>query len=146
MPSSTTTLATATKDLVQTSQALGRVGLIVVEQAKVKRETAVQITAQLNKLGYLACPDYLALLKALGSNQPKLFYQEQGPRLGSQVLEIVAEFESGIVSLADRKKRTGLVTATYNPLATSLVVILTREQLEKSYDRLVDYVSLTKPI
>lgn len=62
------------------------------------------------------------------------------------VLEIIAEFDAGIVSLADRKNNTGLKTANWDPSKTSFIVIMTRKQIEQSYPRLFEYVNIIQSL
>lgn len=132
--------------LMQTSFTLGKVGLLVAEN---KQELSVVFTEAKNALlalSYKECADYLELMDALSASKNKIFYTENDDQLNSLILEIVAEFEAGIVSLADRKNKTGLRTAQWNPNQTSLIIIMTRQQVEKSYPRLFEYIGAIQSI
>jgi hypothetical protein len=132
--------------LMQTTFALGKVGFLVVENKQEINATLPEAKKALLLLSYEECTDYLELMDALSASKNKIFYLEKDDKFNSLVLEIVAEFESGIVSLADRKNQTGLKTAKWNPFQTSLIIIMTREQVEKSYPRLFEYVGATQSL
>lgn len=132
--------------LAQTTLALGKVSLLVVENKQELNTILTEANNALSALNYEECADYLELMDALSASKNKIFYTENDERLDSLILEIVAEFESGIVSLADRKNQTGLKIAKWNPSQTSLIIIMTREQVEKSYPRLFEYIGATQSI
>jgi len=96
--------------------------------------------------GYKECNDYIEIMDVLSEGQDKIFYTEKSKKLDGLVLEIIAEFDAGIVSLADRRNNTGLKTANWNPAKTSFVVIMTRKQVEQSYPRLFEYVNIIQSL
>jgi len=140
------TIGEKIRALAESGSALGKIGLLIVENEKDPKTALVQAKKVLAGLQYRECADYVALMDALSAGKKKLFYVEPGKRLDGLVLEIVAEFEAGLVSLADRKNKTGLKTARFNPSSVSLVAVLTRSQIEKSHPRLFEYVNLTQAI
>jgi hypothetical protein len=129
-----------------TSLLLGKVGLIVLEKQKDYSVNLKKLEKNLLGLFYKKSNDYIELMDDLSAGKSKLFYIENDKKLDGSVLEIVAEFEAGIVSLADKKNNQGLKTAQWNPLKTSLIVIMTRKQIENSYIRLFEYINLVKSI
>ncbi len=129
-----------------TSLALGKVGLIALEKQKDYSANLKKVEKILSGLGYKKSNDYLELMDNLSSGKDRLFYVEQEKKLDGSALEIIAEFEAGMVSLADRKNKSGLRTAQWNPLKTSLILVMTRKQIENSYPRLFEYINLTKSI
>jgi len=136
------TLQQQARKLAENTAALSKVGLLVVEDNG-NREAIFSETSEIySDLGYYPCADYLEIMDALSSGQNRIFYIEQGEKLNGLVLEIAAEFETGIVSLADRKKQTGLKTAKWNPVETSFIIVMTRLQVEKSHPRLFEYINI----
>lgn len=129
-----------------TSLALGKVGLIALEKQKDYSANLKKVEKLLLGLGYKKSEDYVELMDDLSAGKDRLFYVEKDEKLGGSILEIIAEFEAGIVNLADKKNNQGLKTATWNPLKTSLVIIMARKQIENSYPRLFEYINLTKSI
>jgi hypothetical protein len=129
-----------------TTTALGGVGFLIVENEKNCNETIEKVREKLFNENYKECSDYLEVMDVLSEGKDKLFYIETGDRLDGLVLEIIAEFEAGMVSLADRKHNTGLKTARWNPTKTSFIVIMTRTQIEKSYPRLFEYINFTETL
>lgn len=132
--------------LVQIIAMLGKVGLLVVENEEDRETVFTEAPRILLRLPYQQCADYLEIMNALSVGKDKIFYVEREEKLNGLVLEIIAEFESGIVSLADRKNNTGLKIAKWNPAKTSFIVIMTRDQVEKSYPRLFEYINITQSI
>lgn len=123
---------------------LGKVGLLIVEGKGKKPKTVSDAMDIFVDAGFSKCDDYVAILDHLPTE--KCLYVESGEKIDGSVVEIIAEYESGIVSLADRKGKSGLKTSRFNPVATSLIVIVSREQLEKSYSKIFDHVTLTQTI
>ncbi len=134
------------EQLLATTTALGKVGLLIAENEKSCKTAFEQAREQLLNNNYKECSDYLEIMDILSEGKDKLFYIERGEKLDGLVLEIIAEFEAGMVSLADRKHNTGLKTAAWNPTKTSLIVIMSREQIEASYPRLFEYINFTQSI
>lgn len=132
--------------LAQTTAMLGKVGLLIVENEKDRESVFTEASRMLLQLPHQQCADYLEIMNALSAGKDKIFYAEREEKLNGLVLEIIAEFEAGIVSLADRKNNTGLKTAKWNPAKTSFIVIMTRDQVEKSYPRLFEYINITQSI
>ena len=129
--------------LLTTTAALGGVGLLIAENEKGYREAFEKAREQLLNNNYKECYDYLEIMEVLAEGKDKLFYVEVGEKLDGLVLEIIAEFEAGMVNLADRKHNTGLKTAMWNPTKTSCIVIMSRQQVEASYHRLFEYINFT---
>lgn len=129
-----------------TSLALGKVGLIVLEKQKDYSSNLKKAERILSDLGYKKADDYVELMDDLSAGKDRLFYVEGNEKLDGSALEIIAEFEAGIVNLADKKNNQGLKTATWNPLKTSLVIIMNRKQVEASYPRLFEYINLVKSV
>ena len=129
-----------------TSLALGKVGLIVLEKQKDYSVNLKKVEKILSDLGYKKSDDYLELMDDLSAGKDRLFYVEKDEKIDGSTLEIIAEFEAGIVNLADKKNNQGLKTATWNPLKTSLVIVMARKQIENSYPRLFEYINLIKSI
>lgn len=134
------TLQEKMRTIVQTSVALGGPGVVLIEKAAGAKESVAKVAGLLRRAAYREGADCADVMDLLSTAKKKIFYVEKSARLDSDMLEIVAEFDAGIVSLADRKNQTGLKTAKFSPRAVSLLVILTRKQLEKSYPRLFEYV------
>jgi len=132
-----------TEQLIATTTALGGVGLLIVEKEKNRQAAIEKAREKLFNNNYKECSDYLEVMDVLSEGKDKLFYVEKGDKLDGLVLEIIAEFEAGMVSLADRKHNTGLKTAQWNPTKTSFIVILSRKQIEASYPRLFEYINFT---
>ena len=132
--------------IIQTTVALGKVGLLIVEDQKGIETMLTEAKKSLANARYKECTDYLEIMDALSAGEDKVFYAEKGKKLDGLVLEIIAEFEAGIVSLADRKNNTGLKTAKWNPSQTSFIVIMTRDQIENSYPRLFEYINFTQSL
>ena len=143
-------MQTAIKDktdkLVNLSDALLKVGLLVAEGKTDTKSKIAKAKKTLADSGYKECADYIEVMDALSSGKDKILYIEKGKKLDGLVLEIIAEFDAGIVSLADRKNNTGLKTANWNPAKTSFIVIMTRKQIEQSYPRLFEYVNIIQSL
>ena len=135
-----------TDRLIQASAALGKVGLLIVENEKGFMKARAEAGKIMIDAGYKECSDYSKIMDALSNGEEMIFYAEKGKRLDSSVLEIISEFEAGIVSLADRVRNTGLQTAKWNPSKTSFIAIMTRKQTEQSYPRLFEYINITQSI
>ena len=135
-----------TDQLLTTTAALGGVGLLIAENESDKKVTFEKASEQLLNNNYKGCSDYLEVMEVLAESKDKLFYIENGDKLDGLILEIIAEFEAGVVSLADRKHNTGLKTVTWNPIKTSFIVIMSRKQIEASYPRLFEYINYTQSL
>jgi len=132
--------------LTNLSGTLSRVGLLVAEEKTDVKSKIAQAKKILTDSGYKECNDYIEIMDVLSEGQDKIFYTEKSKKLDGLVLEIIAEFDAGIVSLADRRNNTGLKTANWNPAKTSFVVIMTRKQVEQSYPRLFEYVNIIQSL
>jgi hypothetical protein len=132
--------------IIDVTFAVGKVGLLIVEDEKKLDETRVDVRKILAESKFKECSDYLEIMDALSTGSDKIFYSEKGDRLDGLVLEIIAEFEVGMVSLADRKNNIGLKTVKWNPAKTSPVIMMSRKQTENSYPRLFEYVNITQSI
>ena len=124
---------------INTSSSLGGVSIFIIEHQEEYDVLKNELEAALSGAGYAKRDDYLALTDSLSGGEKKLWYTETNEKLDGCVLEIIAEFGAGIVSLADRKNSTGLKTARWNPLETSLVLIISRDQAERSHHNLFSY-------
>lgn len=134
------------REFSNTSLSLGKVGLVSLEKQKDYSVNLKKVEKILLGLDYKKSNDYLELMDNLSAGKNRIFYVEKDEKLDGSALEIIAEFEAGMVSLADKKNSQGLKTATWNPLKTSLVVIMARKQIENSYPRLFEYINLTQSI
>lgn len=132
--------------LLKSSSSLGKVGLLIIENENTRQTKQEEAIKSLSSFGYKQCTNYIELMASLNSGKNKILYFEEGERLDGSVLEIVAEYEAGIVSLADRKNSSGLITAKWNPANVSLVLIMTRQQIENSYQRLFEYISIIQSL
>ena len=128
------------------SVAFSKVGLLVIDSKTSPKQKITAAKKNLLNLNYKECADYIEVMDALSSGKDKILYIEKGKKLDGLVLEIIAEFDAGIVSLADRKNNTGLKTANWNPAKTSFIVIMTRKQIEQSYPRLFEYVNIIQSL
>lgn len=147
-----------TSQLLTTTTALGGVGLLIAENEKNRKTAFEKAREQILNNDYKECSDYLEIMDVLsegpkgkpsvsyGASKNKLFYIERGEKLDGLVLEIIAEFEAGMVSLADRKHNTGLKTAQWTPTQTSFIVMMSRKQIEASYPRLFEYINFTQSL
>lgn len=135
-----------TGQLLTTTAALGGVGLLIAENERSKKAAFEKASEQLLNNNYKECSDYLEVMEVLGEGKDKLFYVENGDKLDGLILEIIAEFEAGVVSLADRKHNSGLKTAAWNPTKTSFIVMMSRKQIEASYPRLFEYINYTQSL
>lgn len=125
------------------SRSIGLPSLIVVENKK------APITDRIKTLkdnDFKEVKDYLEVMEGLEKDNGKVLYIEQADKLDSSMLEIIAEFGAGIISLADRKNNTGIKTVKFNPFETLFVVVMTRDQVEKSYPRLFEYIGTIESI
>ena len=132
--------------LLENSASINKVGLLIIEDENTRQIKQGEASKLLADFGYERCSDYLEILTSLNEKKNKIFYLEEGDKLDGPVLEIIAEFEAGIVSLADRKNNSGLITAKWNPLDVTLIVIMTRQQIENSYQRLFEYINIIQSI
>jgi len=135
-----------TNQLLTTTASLGGVGLLIVENEKSRKATIEKAREELLNNNYKECSDYLEVMDVLSEGKNKLFYVEKGEKLDGLILEIIAEFEAGMVGLADRKNNTGLKTARWSPTKTSFIVVISRKQIEASYPRLFEYVNFTQSL
>ena len=120
----------------------GGCGLLIIEKESGKEAVLEKAREQLLNNDFKEYSDYVDIMKALSQGEEKVFYVEHTNKLDGFVLEIICEFEAGMVSLADRKYNTGLITAKWPPTQTSFIVIMSRRQVEASYKRLFQYTSL----
>lgn len=123
------------KKLIKTSKLTGDIALIIIEDIKKMKEIICELEKHLAKAS-----DYLKLMDLLEKAQP-LYYLEEAEKLDNLIYEIVAEYKTGIISLMDRKNKTGLRTIKFNPNNNVIVLVLTREQIEVS-DQLFKYIGL----
>ncbi len=129
-----------------TTASLGGVGLLIIENEKSRQMAIEKARGNLLKNNYKESSSYLEVMEALSEGKDKLFYVEHGEKLAGLILEIVAEFDVGMVSLADRKENTGLKTARWNPAKTSFIIVMSRKQIEASYPRLFEYINFIQSI
>lgn len=132
-----------TDQLLTTTASLGGVGLLIAENEKSCKTAIEKAREELLNNNYKECSDYLEVMDVLSEGKNKLFYMERGEKLDGLILEIIAEFEAGMVGLADRKHNTGLKTARWNPTKISFIVVMSRKQVEASYPRLFEYINFT---
>ncbi|PIQ74319.1 MAG: hypothetical protein CO002_00210 [Candidatus Portnoybacteria bacterium CG_4_8_14_3_um_filter_44_10] len=135
-----------TEQFLSTTIALGGVGLLIAENERDRKAAFEKAREQLLNNNYKECSDYLEVMDVLTEGKDKIFYIEHDSKLDGLVLEIIAEFEAGMASLADRKHNTGLKTATWTPTQTSFVIMMSRKQVEASYPRLFEYINFTKSL
>jgi len=135
-----------TDQLLATTAALGGVGLLIAENEKSRKTAIEKAREELLNSNYKECSDYLEVMDVLSEGKDKLFYIEKGEKLDGLILEIIAEFEAGMVSLLDRKNHTGLKVAQWNPTKTSFIVMMSRKQIEASYPRLFEYIKYTQSL
>lgn len=134
------------KQLLSTTTALGGVGLLVAENERGRKTVFEKAREELLNDNCKECFDYLEIMDVLSEGKDNVFYIERGTKLDGLVLEIIAEFEAGMVSLADRKHNTGLKTATWTPAQTSFIVIMSRKQVEASHPRLFEYIDFIQSL
>ena len=120
----------------------GGCGLLIVEKESGKEAVLEKTREQLLNNDFKEYSDYVDIMNVLSQGEEKLFYVERADKLDGFVLEIIAEFEAGMVSLANRKNNTGLITAHWHPTQTSFIVIMSRRQVEASYQRLFEYTKI----
>lgn len=132
--------------LLATTTAMGGVGLLIAENERGRKAAFEKAREQFLNENFKECSDYLEIMGVLSEGKDKLFYVERGDKLDGLVLEIIAEFEAGMVSLADRKNNTGLKTATWTPTQASFIVMMSRKQIEASYPRLFEYINFTQAL
>lgn len=121
------------KKIVETSKLTGEIALIIIEDETKKQEILDDIKKNLK-----GAKDYLEAMDLLEKSQ-SFYYLEEGVKLDGLIYEIVAEYKTGIISLMDRKYKTGLKTVKFNPNNIVIVLVLTREQIEAS-DQLFEYI------
>lgn len=119
------------KKLTEVSSKLGEIGLIVIEDEKKKHVLSNELIKSLNVAGFGRAMDYMECMDLLEKSQP-FYYLENGAKLDDLILELIAEFKTGIISLMDRKYKLGLKTVKFNPNNNSIIIILTRDQVESS--------------
>lgn len=81
---------------------------------------------------------YMEVMDLLEKSQP-FYYLEESKKLDDLIYEIVAEYKTGIISLMNRKYKSGLKTVGFNPNKNSMILVLTRDQIEAS-DKLFEYI------
>lgn len=140
------TISEKIQHLTEASVSLGKVGVLIIENGNDFQPKIDEAKVVLSELQYQNCADYLEIMDALSSGQKKIYYIEEKERLDGLVLEIVAEFEAGIVSLADRKNQSGLKTAQWNSAEVSFVVVMSRAQIENSHPKLFEYINIMQSI
>ena len=141
-----TQLKEKTQNFVQTASTLGQVGIFIIEKQTNLKQDITKIKKFLNESGFKETADYLEIMDLLNAAEGKIFYIEKDKKLDSRVLEIIAEFQAGIVSFADVKNHTGLKVAKWNPSKTSFILIISRKQVEASYPRLFEYINIIQSI
>lgn len=119
-----------------------RVGLLIIEGEASSKSKITKAKKILIDLGYEEFIDYIEVMDALASKKNKIFYIEKDKKLNGSILEIMAEFDAGIISLADRKNNTGLKTVNWDPSKVSFLIIMTRNQIEQSYPHLFEYINI----
>ncbi len=122
---------------IETSAKLGELGLIIVEDSNITKRATAGVALQKKK--YKRSKDYLEIMDALEVKQPT-FYIEPMDKLNDLVWSVVQHYNDGMVSLMDRKNHTGLKTVHFLPKESSLILILTREQVDNSPQGLFEYV------
>lgn len=126
-------------DVAAVSASIGLPSLVIIENEKSTRDELNAVGKTMAESGFKKANDYLEVMDLLLTGNEKILYVEQGKKLDDLVLEIVAEYTTGMISLADRKNHTGLKTVKFNPFKTSLAVVMTRSRVEASYPRLYEY-------
>ncbi len=118
--------------IIETSKLTGEIALIIIEDETKKSEILDDIKKNLT-----STKDYLEVMDLLEKSQ-SFYYSEEGVKLDDLIYEIVAEYKTGIISLMDRKYKTGLKTVKFDPNNNSMILVLTRNQIELS-DQLFEY-------
>ncbi|HAM88181.1 MAG: hypothetical protein US83_C0008G0010 [Candidatus Falkowbacteria bacterium GW2011_GWC2_38_22] len=124
-------IASKIKKLIEVVGKLGEIGLIIIEDEKEKVGMQKQIAAELNQAGVASAKNYLEVMDFLEKSKA-FYYLEETDKLDDLMLEIIAEYKTGIVSLQDRKNSTGLRTVKFNPNDNYFILILSRKQVEAS--------------
>jgi len=96
-------IASKIKKLIEVVGKLGEIGLIIIEDEKEKVGMQKQIAAELNQAGVASAKNYLEVMDFLEKSKA-FYYLEETDKLDDLMLEIIAEYKTGIVSLQDRKK------------------------------------------
>ena len=96
------------------------------------------IIISLNVSGCGRAVGYMEVMDLLEKSQP-FYYLEESKKLDDLIYEIVAEYKTGIISLMNRKYKSGLKTVGFNPNKNSMILVLTRDQIEAS-DKLFEYI------
>lgn len=125
--------------LVQISEKTGQIGVLVIEKKTNIKEKIKKAIELLNESNYKQAEDYWQIMFALESGQ-SVFYCEKGKKIDNLVWNMIKEYEGGIISLMDRKEHTGLKTIKYSPLKSHFILLLTRDQIEKSPQGFFNYV------
>lgn len=125
---------------VLTSQSIGLPSLIIVEST-VSIETAESRVRQ-DLASFMKAPDAPSALDHLSKGM-RVLYIERGDKLDPRVETLVTNYSAGLASFATK---SGLVSASFNPMRASLTVLISRDALEKSYPRLLTYAGAVTSI
>jgi len=133
-------------DILKISASIGLPSLLILENEGEKAEKIAKIAKQLTEAGFSQTKNYLGIMDALEVGDTKAFYVESEEKLDNLVFEIVAEYSAGIVSLMDREQGAGLKTVKFDPGKNSLLIIMTRTQVEESNPKLFEYVGVKESL
>jgi negative regulator of genetic competence, sporulation and motility len=120
--------------------------LVIVEAEENAEKKAQEIRQKLAEEGFVVANNYLEAMDALERGDEKILYVETREKLDNLIFEIITEYSTGIISLADRVHNTGLKTVKFNPFEHTVAIILTREQIEKSNPRLFEYFGIKESL
>jgi hypothetical protein len=133
-------------DTLKTSTTIGLPSLVIVEAEENAEKKAQEIRQKLAEEGFVVANNYLEAMDALERGDEKILYVETREKLDNLIFEIITEYSTGIISLADRVHNTGLKTVKFNPFEHTVAIILTREQIEKSNPRLFEYFGIKESL
>lgn len=122
--------------LIDTSSQVGQVGLIILPDQTSTQQELLDICIS---NGLVECVQPNEILHAL-NNKQACFYKEKEIKLNALIVDIVREYEGGMLSMMDRIDHTGLQVARFTPNETSFVVLVTKAQLEASDPMLLQYM------
>jgi len=133
-------------DILKISASIGLPSLLIIENEEEKEQQIAEIEKELTEAGFSQTKNYLEIMDALEVSDTKAFYVESEEKLDNLVFEIVAEYSAGIVSLMDREQGAGLKTVKFDPGKNSLLIIMTRTQVEESNPKLFEYVGVKESL
>jgi len=122
------------------SQSIGLPNLVIIESAIPLEEAEARVRQDL--AGFMKASDAASVLDLLGKGISVL-YIERGEKLDSRVETIVTNYAAGVASFASK---SGLVSASFDPMRSALTIVISRDALEKSYPQLLTYAGAVTSI